>query len=276
MLAYAHQGGALEGPSSTLYALDQAIRSGATAIELDVHQSADGALVVCHDPTIDRTTDRSGEIVELGVKELRQADAAYWFVPGRGAVYGLEESAYPLRGRAGQDRDFGIALLEEVLARFPSVPLNLDIKRGTPDVPAYEGAVAEMLRRFSRSDDVIVTSFNDASTAAFHVVAPEIGTAPGVSALTMIVQAIRRGDAIPDILRRDHVALQVPHRVGGVPLVDEFLVSRAHEMGLALHVWTVDDPDEMHQLVRSGVDGVMSDVPSVLAAVLRVEGATYR
>lgn len=276
VLAYAHQGGALEAPSSTLFAFDQALRVGATALEMDLHQSADGVVVVCHDPTLDRTTERSGEIARLSSAEIRAADASYWFVPQRGAIHDLSDTSYPYRGRARGDSEFRVTLLEDVLERYPSVLLNLDIKRGPPDVVAYEGAVAALLRTFSRADDVIVTSFDDEVTARFHTLAPEVHTAPGVNALTMIVQAIRRGEMMPEALYRGHVALQVPLRVGNAWLVDESLVARVHELGLALHVWTVDDPGEMTRLVQMGVDGVMSDVPRVLATVLERAAATYR
>jgi glycerophosphoryl diester phosphodiesterase len=89
----------------------------------------------------------------------------------------------------------------------------------------------------------------------------------------MIVQSIRGGVAVGPELLDGHVALQVPLKIAGVSLVDERLVSVAHDLKLALHVWTVDDVADMHQLVGLGVDGIMTDVPSVLAAVLRRYGA---
>lgn len=275
VLCYAHQGGAKEGPSSTLFAIESAIRAGASAIELDVHQSADGVLVVCHDPTLDRTTDRRGVISEMDYSEIASADNAYWFVPGTGAVTGAALDSYIYRGRAINDFRFRVATLESVLHAFPGIMLNLDIKQSAPAVSPYEAALAALLIRFRRRDDVIVTSFSDRSTASFHAAAPAIGTAPGAIALTAIVQALRSRLPIERALLEGHVALQVPHKVAGVSLVDELLVTAAHEANLAIHVWTVDDETDMHELVELGVDGIMTDVPSSLVAVLRRDRAAF-
>ena len=93
-----HQGGAWEAPSSTLYAIGSALDAGATGIELDVHATADGQLVVCHDATVDRTTDRTGEIADLTMAEVRTLDNAYWWVPGADVTPGLEPDGYPVPG----------------------------------------------------------------------------------------------------------------------------------------------------------------------------------
>jgi len=269
VLCYAHQGGAREAPSSTLFAMRRALDVGATALELDVHQSLDGVLVVGHDPTLGRTSQLSGVIAEHTAAELTKADNAYWFVPGEGAVRDRPTESYTYRGRAPGDPSFGVATLTAVLNAFPGVPLNLDIKQSAPQVAPYEAPLAAMLQRAGRSDDVIVTSFNDASTRRFHELAPEIGTSPGISTLTQVVQAIRSDQAPPRALLEGAVALQVPVRVGGTWLVDDRLVRATHDLGLALHVWTVDDPDDMAQLVDLGVDGIMTDVPGELATLLR-------
>jgi glycerophosphoryl diester phosphodiesterase len=272
VICYAHQGGAAEAPSSTLFAMQRALDVGASALELDVHQSLDGVLVVCHDATLDRTSSLTGAIADHTAADLAEGDNAYWFVPGEGAVAGLPVEAYPYRGLAPRDSRFGVATLAAVLEAFPGVLLNLDIKQGAPQVAPYEAALAAMLQAAGRSDDVIVASFNDASTRAFHELAPEIGTSPGISALTQVVQAIRRGEGPPRALLAGAVALQVPSRVGGTWLVDERLVEATHDLGLALHVWTVDDPKEMAELVDLGVDGIMTDVPSELASLLKRRG----
>jgi glycerophosphoryl diester phosphodiesterase len=275
VLCYAHQGGAAEAPSSTLFAIQCALDVGATAIELDVHQSRDGVLVVCHDPTLDRTSSLSGSIAEATAADLAGGDNAYWFVPGEGAVRGRPVEAYRYRGLAPRDPRFAVATLAAVLDAFPGVPLNLDIKQSAPQVAPYEAALAAMLQVAGRSDDVIVASFNDASTRVFHELAPEIGISPGISTLTQVVQAIRSGEEPPRTALAGVVALQVPCRVGGTWLVDDRLVEASHELGLALHVWTVDDPKEMAELVDLGVDGIMTDVPSELAALLKRRGVAF-
>jgi glycerophosphoryl diester phosphodiesterase len=273
VIAYAHQGGAWEAPSSTLHAIAAALEAGATGIELDVHATADGHLVVCHDPTVDRTTDSSGQIADLTLAQVRALDNAYWWSPGADVSPGLDPDRYPFRGRAPQDPWFGIALLEEVLEEFPGAVLNLDIKRTAPVVAPYEEALAALLRRFGRTDDVIVASFLDTATDAFATFAPEIPTSAGTVATAGFYQAVHAGER-PAPLR--HVALQVPVSYGDVTLVDQRFVDVAHEEGLAVHVWTIEEEAEMERLCELGVDGIITDRPSALVDVVTRLGRAWR
>jgi glycerophosphoryl diester phosphodiesterase len=273
VIAYAHQGGAWEGPSSTLYAIDAAVNAGATAVELDVHASADGHLVVCHDPSVDRTTEGSGRIADLTLEELRTLDNAYWWAPGADVSPGLPADQYPFRGRAPEDARFRVALLEEVLEEFPGVVLNLDIKQTAPVVKPYEEDLARLLRRFGRTDDVIVASFLDTATDAFSAVAPEIPTSAGTVAVAGFFQSVQAGEE-PAPLR--HVALQVPASYGELTLVDERFVDVAHRTGLAVHVWTVEEETEMERLCGLGVDGIITDRPTALVGVLDRLGRSWQ
>lgn len=273
VIAYAHQGGAWEGPSSTLYAIEAALAAGATGVELDVHATLDGALVVCHDATVDRTTDGSGAIAGLTLAELRRLDNAHWWAPGADVSPGLAEGAYPYRGRAPEDPAFRIATLDEVLEACEGVVLNLDIKQTAPAVAPYEEALAATLRRFGRGDDVIVASFFDAATDAFAAAAPEIPTSAGTGAVAAFTQAVRAGEEPPPMR---HVALQVPHTFAGATLVDGPFVDAAHRHGLAVHVWTIEEEAEMELLCDLGVDGIITDRPSALAGVLARRQLTWR
>lgn len=270
VLAYAHQGGAREAPSSTLYAFRTALAAGANALEMDVHRTADGHLVVCHDATVDRTTEGSGPIAGHTLAELQALDNAYWFVPGEIAPHDRAADEYPLRGRASDDPELRIPTLREVLEAFPGVILNLDIKQTAPAVEPYEAALAELLAEYGRTDDVIVASFNDLATMRFSELAPAVGTSPGTVGVGSFISALRAGEPWDT---GHHVALQVPPSFGPTVIVDEAFVGTAHDAGLAVHVWTIDDPDEMARLVDLGVDGIMSDRPSVLASVLGGEHA---
>ncbi|MDQ1375069.1 MAG: glycerophosphoryl diester phosphodiesterase [Actinomycetota bacterium] len=256
MLNYAHQGGAAEMPSSTLVALHRAVEVGADALELDVHCTSDGHLVVCHDATVDATTDGTGRIATMTLSEVQKLDNAYRFGPDDG---------FPYRGKGHR-----IATLDEVLEAFPSTFLNLDIKETAPTVDPYEERLAETLRRFGRSDDVIVASFLDGATDAFSSFAPEVSTSAGTMATAMFWRAVQDGDEPPP---SRHHALQVPPDYEGTPIVDERFVDAAHHAGLAVHVWTIDDPTEMARLLALGVDGIMTDRPSVLSDVLRAKAS---
>jgi glycerophosphoryl diester phosphodiesterase len=272
VIAYAHQGGAWEGPSSTLHTIAAALDAGATGIELDVHASADGRLVVCHDATVDRTSAASGAIASLTYDQLAGLDNAYWWAPGADVTPGLADGDYPYRGRAPADHRFGFALLEEVLEEFAGTVLNLDIKQTAPVVAPYEEALAGLLRRFDCADRVIVASFLDTATDAFSGFAPEFATSAGTLATAEFYRAVQAGET-PAPMR--HVALQVPVSFGEVTLVDERFVAVAHDRGLAVHVWTIEDETEMEDLCGLGVDGIITDRPTALVGVLDRLGCAW-
>ncbi|HVA06961.1 MAG TPA: glycerophosphodiester phosphodiesterase [Acidimicrobiales bacterium] len=272
VIAYAHQGGAWESPSSTMYAIRHALAAGATAIELDVHASADGELVVCHDASVDRTTGAIGPIASFTLEELRALDFSYWFIPGADVTPGRDVSEYPYRGRAPGDPAFGIATLREVLEQFPGVLLNLDIKQTAPIVAPYEESLANLLVEFDRTDDVIVASFLDPATDTFSKFAPDVPISAGTMATAEFWRAVQEGTSLPETRA---VAYQVPERQGDLVIVDRAFVDAAHRMGKAVHVWTVNDVTAMERLLDLGVDGIISDLPTTLAGVLRERGAVW-
>jgi glycerophosphoryl diester phosphodiesterase len=276
VIAYAHQGGAWEAPSSTLFAIRRALEVGATGIELDVHATSDGALVVCHDSTVDRTTNGTGEISNLTLAEVRQLDNAYWWAPGADVSPGLDRAAYPHRGKAPGDPDFRIATLEEalgVIGLFPGVVVNLDIKGTAPQVKPYEEKLAAELETFGHGTEVIVASFNDRATENFRSFAPEIATSAGTIASAEFWRAAHQGQAQPELA---YVALQVPLRHGDLEVVDEIFVEAAHDNGIAVHVWTLNDPVEIEHAVDIGVDGVISDLPTQLCRILDSRGLGWK
>ena len=264
VIAFAHQGGSFEGPSSTLYAIDQALRAGATAIELDVHATSDRQLVVCHDETVDRTTNHRGPIAHLTLAQLRNMDNAYWWIEGATVSPGQRNEDYALRGRAPRDQTLGVATLEEVVTSFPGVLLNLDIKQSDPDVEPYEALLAHELSRLGRRDSVIVASFHDRAIQRFRSLAPEVATSAATKETASFFFSLDADEpVVPDAL-----ALQVPARFGDIELVTARFVEVAHASGLAVHVWTINDHDEMEHLLNLGVDGLITDRPRVLASVL--------
>jgi len=272
VVAFAHQGGSHEGPSSTLFAISQAIERGATAIELDVHATKDRQIVVCHDETVDRTTNASGEIAHLTLAELREMDNAYWFIPGDAVTPDRPAEEYPWRGQAPQNRAFGIATLEEVSRAFPGVPLNMDIKRTAPEVEPYEQLLADELRRLERTDSVIVASFSDDAIGAFRAIAPEVLTSAATAETASFYFAVQEGTTPEDL---PVCAFQVPASYGDVTVVDERFVTAAHAAGIAVHVWTINEEDEMSRLIDLGVDGIITDVPTPLVALLTRRGCRW-
>jgi len=272
VLSYAHQGGAWESPSSTMFAIRRAVEAGATAIELDVHATSDGELVVCHDATVDRTTDGRGRIADLTLAELKALDNAYWFIPGADVTPGRPAGEYPYRGRAATDPDFRIATLAEILEAFPGVLLNLDIKETAPAVTPYELALAHLLARYERTGDVIVASFLDPATEAFSAIAPGVATSAGTLVTAEFWKAAHEGTDLPAVRA---AAFQVPERRSDLLVVDEQFVEAAHRQGVAVHVWTINDVESMDRLVDLGVDGIISDVPTTLVGVLARRGVAW-
>lgn len=274
-LNFAHQGGAREAPSNTLFAYRTALEKGADALEMDVHATADRRLIVLHDPSIDRTTNGSGSVDELTLEEIKSLDAAYWWVPGHVTTRDEADERYLFRGVAKgrrdppvgySDSDFKVPTLREVLEAFPGVYLNLDIKQSAPEAEPYEKELAELLAEFGRGDDVIVGSFIDSALASFRLLAPDVATSASPSEVASFwgsdADEIASGPTLP------FVALQVPMEYGGITVVDEALVEKARAASIAVHVWTIDEESEMQQLLDLGVHGIMTDRPSLLEEVL--------
>ncbi|MGI8775334.1 MAG: glycerophosphodiester phosphodiesterase [Actinomycetota bacterium] len=278
VLNIAHQGGEVEAPSNTLYALKTAKEKGADVLEIDVHATADRELVVIHDTTVDRTTDGSGRVDAMTLDELKTLDAAYWFVPGCGTCHDKEDSEYSLRGYATGERklngllrdyapnDFKIPTLREVLEEFPDDFINIEIKRTVPDTIPYEDLLADMLAEFERTSDTIVVSFNDHAMEKFKLHAPDVhaATATGETALFW---ASAQGP-LPGAPNPRYQAMQVPMELEGVTVVTPEFIQRAHDNGLAVHVWTINDRATMEQLIEWGADGIMTDRPTLLEEVL--------
>lgn len=276
----AHSGGEDEAPMNTMYAFERAARIGADMLELDVHSTRDGKLVVIHDSTVDRTTNGSGYVGQMSLGQIRRLDAAHWFVPGRSAVHDLPRSSYPLRGarygrpkvRGHQPKDFMVPTLAEVFRQFPDTPINIEIK-GTDDADLDSFLrTGRILARFlnkSGRTDVIVASFKDEALVDFHERAPQIGLSPGMGQLI----AYFLTGAKP---MEGTVALQVPVKYAGIQVVSKQFVQRAHADGYAVHAWfsgtAPDDAATYGQVVDACVDGLMPAKPSVLEQVLDERG----
>lgn len=281
-LHIAHQGGETEVPSATMYAFKTALRKGADMLELDVHVTSDGKLVVLHDTTVDRTTDGSGAVEALTLAEVQALDAAYWFVPGRNAVHDASSADYVLRGvRTGAKApppgctpdDFRIPTLREVLTEFPDVMMTIEIKNGPPQGRGYEQELADLLSEFGRGEDTIVASFIDSWTETFRLHNMEVSTATGT-----VETGLAKGGSLavaPGVPSLMHEAFQVPIEFEGVPVVDADFVADAHAQGMVVHVWTIDDAETMHWLLDIGVDGIMTAEPTVLEQVLQDRGTLW-
>ena len=241
-IAFAHRGGAADAPENTLEAFAAATALGFRYLETDVHLTADGVLVAFHDTSLDRVTDRTGTIAELTWDEVRRATVT-----------------------AGDTGPTGsIARMADLLEAFPEARFNID-----PKAEASVEPLAALIRATGSASRICVGAFSDRRVARVRaLVGEDLCTGLGPRAVTRL----RIASLGLPAGRPDGDCAQVPPSLRGVPVVDRRLVDTAHRLGLQVHVWTIDDPREMHRLCDLGVDGIMTDRPAVLREVLVERG----
>ncbi|WP_158864190.1 glycerophosphodiester phosphodiesterase [Leifsonia sp. AG29] len=233
----AHRGLALEAPENTLLAFLKALSAGATHLETDVHASADGVAVISHDPDLSRTAGREVRVGQLTMTELR-------------------------RVQLGQGQ--GFASLAEALEAFPEARFNVDVKGDDAVEPTVRA-----IREARAPDRVLITSFSSARRRRVVQALPGVATSPGVSEFTTALAGAKLG--LGAVTRRSlagFTAVQAPRRRGPVSIVTRRTVRRFQEAGVEVHVWTINDPAEMTQLLDLGVDGIVTDRCDVLHALL--------
>ena len=249
----AHRGASALAPENTLEAFRIAVEAGAGGLELDVHMTRDGHVVVIHDPTVERTTSGKGAISEMTIDELRALDAGYGFSPDGGRTR-------PYRGRGVR-----VPTLEEVLEEFPGVAVNIDIKAAYPGV---EAAVLQVLRETDAWGRALVVSTPYATVKRFRKISGGY-ISTGASRWEIGVFYFLSRLRMERLLSPSYDALQVPLRHRGIPLVTPRFVRAAHARGVRVDVWTINRADEMRRLIALGVDVIMTDRPGTLAEVLR-------
>ena len=247
-LVFAHRGASWHAPENTLEAFELAARLGAQVLELDVHLTADGHVVVCHDATVNRTTDGRGAIAELALPALRRLDAATGFRTLSGAN--------PFVGRGVR-----LPLLAEVLSGFAHRGINIDLKARNPQL------VAAVLQTVERSGhrQVLLTSGDDVTMGMLEAAKPPHALGLSSGQAKKVLRAAHLGQSLSWWAGR---ALQVPPTLYGVPLLARWAVRRLHAGGLSVHAWVVNDVRAAQRLVRAGVDGIMTDDPGTLVAAL--------
>ncbi len=250
---FAHRGGCALGPENTLAAFDLGLAAGADGLELDVHLSADGVPVVHHDDTLDRTTSAHGPIGARTAAELARVDAGYRFE---------DRDAYPFRGQG-----VGIPALADVLRRYPDLPIIVEMK---VDTAAMGEAVAREIRLADAVDRVCAAGYGARSVAAVRAALPGIASSACHAEVRMAVYRswIRR-----PVRRAPYGGFQVPEASNGHRIVSPRFIRCAHESGLKVQVWTVDEEPDMRRLLGWGVDGLISNRPDRAVRVRDAIGA---
>ena len=234
----AHRGLALDAPENTLLAFAKAVAAGVTYLETDVHESADGVAIVSHDDTLARVAGRKVNVNQLTVADLRRVDLGF-----------------------GQS----FSTLAEAIDAFPEARFNIDVKSAGVVQPTIDAIkVTNSVKR------VLVTSFSRSRRAATVKGLPGVATSAASGEMAQILAAARLGilpRARTLLARFD--ALQLPEKWNGVRVVTPPLVRLAHEAGVEVHVWTINDPLDMARLLDLGVDGIVTDRADLALEVLR-------
>ncbi len=244
VIAMAHRGGALHpeipGVENTLHAFRHAVALGYRYLETDVHTTRDGVLLAFHDAALDRLTDLRGRLSDLTAREIAAARIS---------------------------RRHTVPTMAELLEEFPETRFNIDLKSAGAVQP-----LADLLDLTGSHDRVCVGSFSLTRLRRFRR-ASRGRVATSAAPQEVALFAALPSGRVADLATRGRVsALQVPHRRGRVRVVTSALVRRAHAAGAHVHVWTVDDPAEMHELLDLGVDGLITDRTDLLKGVLLDRG----
>lgn len=243
-LAFAHRGGTEAAPENSLAAFAAAVDVGFAYLETDVHLTADGVVVAAHDERLDRVSDSSGEIARLTWREVSRA-------------------------RLGGSEP--IPSFEELLSSFPDQRFNID-----PKSDAVVDPLMDTLVRLDAVERVCIGAFSQSRLQRIRDrMGPALYTSAGPRETMRAMAAARLEHAAGARRRAEgddgtpvYRCLQIPLRHKGVRVLTTGLLDWAHRRGLQVHVWTIDDPAEMHRLLDLGVDGIMTDRPSVLHEVL--------
>ncbi len=247
-----HRGSAGTAPENTMISFELAAAVGVDVLEMDVHLTKDKRVVVCHDPTVNRTTNGTGKIKEMTLAELQQLDAGYNF---------CVDGEYPYRGMGVIIPEF-----EDVLKAFPDFPFNVETK---PDDAELRAIYFELLRKYKRLEDGSIVAAGDK-----HSMLKKIrGVMPFTSCSKLECKSIVFMSllGLRPWIGKKATALQVPVRSGRISVATPRTVRAAHRLGLEVHVWTINDVDEMRRLLLMGVDGIFTDFPLELRQLVDAE-----
>ncbi len=267
----AHTGGEDAYPGSTMYGFGESINAGVDMLDFNLWTSKDGVLVVQHDEGVERLTDGTGKVTAMTYAEIAKLDNAYWFTPDCGVCRDQPDASYIFRGvRTGAkpppDRyaadDFRIPTLDDVLQRYPNVPLNLEIEGHGAEALRTAMLLADKLTRTNMLDRVVVASFDDAIVAAFHQMAPTVEISPGKDAITAYVLS-----RTPLPLGMRIMQLPPVTKVGDTDfkVITPELIRDAKRDHYPIWVWpndrTLENLAAYRAFVAEGLDGLNINVP---------------
>jgi glycerophosphoryl diester phosphodiesterase len=251
MLVIAHRGGRGLWPENTLYGFSRAHKLGVDILEMDIRATADGALVALHDDDVERTTNGRGSVEDLTLERVRELDAGYTWTEDDGATF-------PFRGQGIQ-----IPTVEEIFSSIDGARFVMEIKPPSAEVA---NALCRIIRDHRMESNVLVPSFHQEAMDEFRESCPTVATGATPREALIFYQLNRFR---LDFLQRPRAeALQIPPNLGRTDVLTPRFLSATRKFNIEVHVWTINDVDEMRKLVGRGVGGIMTDYPDRLLAVL--------
>ena len=251
-LVFAHRGGSALAPENTIVAFDEGLSRGSDGLELDVHLSRDGRVVVHHDRTLERTTDATGRVADHAADELARVDAGYSFGPDQG---------YPFRGRG-----IGVPTLAEVLARYRGAQIIIELKMNVPELAR---ATLDVVRSAGALDRVCLGSSGSRVLREVRRLEPAVATSAAREEVRWALYRSWCRWPLASDARVGYQGYQVPEWAGRTRVVSRRFVDMAHRAGLGVQVWTVDAESDARRLLEWGVDGLITDRPDVIVPLVR-------
>lgn len=259
-LVISHQGGELLAPSNTMASFTLSKDLGVDVLEFDIHISKDGHLVAIHDPTVDRTTNGTGAVSELTLKEIQALDAGYHFKD--------LEGNFSYRGKG-----IYIPTLEEIFEEFPDLRMNIEIKDDNPPerLDDISKKLASLIKKYKMEEKVIVASFDQSIIKKFNQYSDgEVSLAGGKNEVISFV--VFHKFFLRNLYQPKVDAFQLPTSESIFDLTDQKLIEGAHRRGMDIHYWTIDDKETMRKLIELGADGIITNRPDILLDLLKEMG----
>ncbi len=263
-------------PENTLEAFQKSADMGVDILEMDIRMTKDGHLVVIHDKTIDRTTNGSGLVKEMTLAEIQSYDAAYYFstdkkfnnVKNKQDYIGIsnEKAVFPLR-----DSGVKIPTLKQIFLRFPQKRMIIEMKQKTPSIVK---PFCKLIQKSKKENHVLAASFDQDTLEEFRQLCPEVTTSAGAKETFQffLLQKL----SLSSVLSPTATALQVPEALNfsfagfsiNIQVISDDFMESAHNKNMVVHVWTVNEEEQMKRLIFQRVDGIMTDYPDRLKSLM--------
>lgn len=252
----AHRGGAGEFPGETLYAFEQAVNLGVDVLEMDIRYTSDDVLVLMHNSNVLETTgvDRHIKDIKFASDEFERLDAAFWWKKA-GKVFTPEAN-------------LGVPRLEDVFRNFSGVRMNIEIKPFHFPTRLLK-KLYRLIRDHEMTDKVLIASAWDRHLSVLRHKYPDVATSASV--LEMLAFRVLKSVGY----KPNSDTIQLSSKAGRFHFITRKYVDKVHSINLKVHGWTVNEPEEMGRLISLGIDGIITDYPTVLLEFLgRERGGT--